>query len=70
MCKKYVMENEIFKDLIHSIFLSFSLSAEPQKPPTFNKHRTFECAECNKPRPPINGPSVNVSLDRNTLFSR
>ena len=62
------MENDIFKDLIHNIFLNFSLSANPQKPPNFDKHRTFGCAECNKRRPLINGASVNVPLDRNTLF--
>ena len=62
------MENDIFEDLIHNIFLSFSLSAKPQKPPTFIKHRTFGCAECNKHSPLKNSPSVNVSLDRTTFF--
>ena len=64
------VENDIFEDLIRNIFLTFSPSAKPQKPLTFNKHCTFGYAECNKRRPLIDGASVNVSLDRNTLFLR
>ena len=64
MYNKYVCGKRHFQGFDTQHFFP---SAKPQKPLTFNKHCTFGYAECNKRRPLIDGASVIVSLDRNTL---